>query len=76
MMLVTATSPTFVTVPVKTRSCPGVGCTAGHALVSTKRGVVVTAQVRVALAVTKVPHTSDALAVRVSVKLQTLVGTR
>ena len=46
----------FVTVPLNTNICPGAGGTTGHVLVSASRGVLVTAQVRVTLAVTTPPQ--------------------
>src|SRR5438093_1434893 len=74
-MLVTATSPMFVIVPVKPMTPPGSPLVAGQDLVIVKRGVVSTGQVAVALVATGCAHTSTPLAVTMSTIEHTLVGT-
>src|SRR5947207_2068717 len=74
-MLVIATSPVLVTVPVKPIRPPGNPLVVGHVLVSTNRGVVSTGQVMVAFVVIRLLHRSRAVAVNVSVTEHTSKGT-
>src|SRR5439155_1084747 len=74
-MLVTATLPTLVIVPLKPITPPGIPFVPGQDLVRARRGVVSTGQVALALVVTVCKHTSTPVAVTESLPDQTLVGT-
>src|SRR5947209_1975983 len=78
-MFVTETLPQLVIATVKPITPPGIPFVAGQSLATVKQGVICTGQVLVALAVTKPSPVAGqrlvAVAVRMSVIEQTLVGT-
>jgi hypothetical protein len=74
-MFVKVTLPVLLTLPEKVSNWPGETCFAGHALVTTRPGVVVIGQLALAVLVTASPQRLEARTVSVSATEQ-LVGAK